>query len=116
MVAPLFSGKVHLRVDIQNTAVSANTDMFAANVFPRYGPISFFMIYVCFDGPGILAIRRTFLDTGVTVSELMNEGNTLVSNAAYVFAFPVSDSESINVQIDYNGTVRKLTLLESEVK
>lgn len=112
----IFSGKVHLRRNLRNEAITANTNIFAKNIEPLYGPIAFFVVYAVFDDIGVFSIRRTFTDIGVTKSELFNEGSNLTQNAAYVFPFPVSNSETINLHFSNTCTITKLVLFESEVK
>jgi hypothetical protein len=114
--SPLFSGKTHLRADVRDEPVLADTNVLGDDVVPRYGPLSFFLLYCVLDEPGVISIRRTFTDLGVTKSEIFNEGNNLVVNAAYVFAFPVSQHETINVQYSQAANATKIMLIESEVR
>lgn len=112
----IFSGKVQKRSDIRNTSITLNTNIFSEDITPVYYPNSFFTVYACFQAAGILKVMRTFIDLGVTGTELMNEGNALAANAAYIFAFPTNENETINLQFSTSTTATKILLLESQVE
>ena len=111
----LFSGHVDKLRDIRNTAIASGVDILPQNQAATYKPVSFFMVYAVFELSGSLVIRRTFTDLGVTKTEVLNEGYPMADNAAYIFAFPVSENETINFQYSQTTTCTKLTLLESQV-
>jgi hypothetical protein len=90
-----------LKGSLFNTAISANTNMFASSLTPTYSP-SLFRIYVCFNAAGVLSLMRT-KDT-TTVAEQFNAGNDLTANAAYLFDVLVEGGESINLQYSVAAT------------
>lgn len=111
----LFSGHVDKLADIRNEAIAAGDDILPQSYAATFKPVSFFMVYAVFELSGSLVIRRTFTDLGVTKTEVLNEGYPMAENAAYIFAFPVSEDETINFQYSQTTTCTKLTLLESQV-
>ena len=111
----LFSGYTQKLADIKVQPISANTNILAENQPPTYRPMSFFLVYAVFENTGSLMIRRTFTDLFTTRSEILNENFALGANSAYIFAFPVSEDETINFWFTNDMTVTKLTLLESQI-
>ena len=111
----LFSGYTQKLADIRVHPITANTNILTENQPPTYKPMSFFMVYAVFENTGSLMIRRTFTDLSTTRSEILNENFALGANSAYIFAFPVSEDETINFWFTNNTTVTKLTLLESQI-
>lgn len=114
--APLFSGKTRKLADARNVAVTADTNIFTQNIAPGYTPLTFFMIYACFEAAGQLKVRRTFTDLSMTKTEILNEANNLVPDGAYIFAIPVSDDETINIWFSANTIATKVTVIESQVE
>lgn len=102
-VAPLFKGRVF------NTAVAANTNIFATALSPTNTP-TFFRIYACFNTAGILIVRRT--RAAVTVSEQLNSGANLVANGAYMFDIVVESGETINLHYSVGATIISLKVVE----
>jgi hypothetical protein len=92
-----------------NTAVVANTDIFAADLTPTNTPCTF-RIYACFVGAGVLTVRRT--SDGVTVSEQLNSGANLTANASFIFDILVNENESVNLQYSVGTTALKLSVIE----
>jgi len=97
---------------IFNTAITANTDIFASDLSPTYSPTAF-RIYACFNASGVLTVRRT--RGGVTVSEQLNSGDLLNADASYAFDIVVESGETINVQYSVNATALVLKVLEVPV-
>jgi hypothetical protein len=98
-----------LKGSVFNTSITANTNIFGSDLSPTNSPTTF-RIYACFDTGGVLTVRRT--KAGVTVSEQLNSGNTLVANAAYMFDIMVESGETINLQYSVNATALKLAVYE----
>jgi len=92
-----------------NTAITANTDIFASDLTPKYTPC-IFRIYCCFSAAGVLSVRRT--SGGVTVNEQLNAGSALTANAAYLFDILVDSDESINLRYSVDATCIKLSVIE----
>lgn len=113
---PLFSGKVRKRADIRNVAITQDTNIIAENIKPGYTPLASFVIYACFETQGQLKVRRKFTDLNVTKTEILNEGNNLVSECAYIFAIPVSENETINIWFSTNTVATKLLIIESQIE
>lgn len=115
---PLFSGKVRKKADARNVAVTLNTNIFNENLVPGYTPLAFFAIYAVFEDSGVLMVRRTFTDlpNTPTKTEVLNEGNNLAANAAYIFAVPISDNEEFNIWFSTNTIATKVTIIESQIE
>ncbi|MCW3989134.1 MAG: hypothetical protein NWE88_03560 [Candidatus Bathyarchaeota archaeon] len=92
-----------------NTAITANTDIFSADLEPSSSATTF-RIYACMNTAGVLTVRRT--RGGTTVSEDLNAGANLVANSAYMFEILVEELETINLQYDVNATVISLKVFE----
>jgi len=92
-----------------NTGITANTNIFTTDLTPTYKPC-IFRIYCCFSASGVLTVRRTYV--GVTVSENLNSGTTLVANASYMFDIVVDEDETINIQYSVSATCIKLSVVE----
>lgn len=92
-----------------NTAVSANTNIFASSLEPTE-PATTFRIYAVFGAVGLLTVRRT--SGGVTVSEELNGGTNLAANAAYMFDVLVGEGDSINIWFGAPTTCIGLKVVE----
>lgn len=103
------------RVDVYNTSVSANTDIFPANIIPQIRPQAFFTVYCVFSVAGRLKVMRKQLDNTV-VEEILNEDQDLKANSAYTFAVPCTDHHSINFQYSQNCNAITFLFFESEMR
>jgi len=92
-----------------NTSITANTNIFAIDLVPIVPP-AIFRIYACFAAAGILIIRRT--RGGVTISENLNAGASLVADAGYMFDIIVDDGDTINLQYSVATTAKKVSVVE----
>jgi hypothetical protein len=92
-----------------NTAELANTDIFATDLVPTNTPTTF-RVYVWTDTAGVFSCMRT--SGVVTVTENLNEGNQLIADSAYEFNITLTDSETINFQLDAAAT---MTIIVVEV-
>lgn len=94
-----------------NTAVTANTDIFAAVLTPSYATPqhnTYFRIYCAFDTAGVLTVRRT--QGGVTVSENLNSGAALAANAAYAFDIVVRENQTMQLRYSANAIALELSV------
>jgi len=98
-----------LKGSIFNTSISANTNIFSSDLTPSYSP-TLFRIYVCFNAAGVLTVRRT--RGGTTVSEILNAGNNLNANCAYMFDVIVESGDSINLQYSVAATAICIRVVE----
>jgi len=101
--------KFILKGSLFNIHISANTDIFAADLSPTNTPTTF-RLYVCFDTSGVLTVRRK--SGAVTVSEQLNAGIALTANSAYMFDILVESDESINLQYSADATAICIKICE----
>ena len=72
-------------------------------------------IYVCISIAGVLSIYRTHIGYGVSITELLNEGNALVAGASYTFYVPWVLCDTINLRYSTTGgTIYKLQIDEGD--
>lgn len=101
---------VALKGSVFNTSVTASTNIFSADLAPTYPPADF-EIYVCFDTTGVLSLVRT--SGGVSKTEEIDSGGSLVANAGYTFRnIAVDPGETINLQYSVNATALKISVRE----
>lgn len=77
------------------------------NLTPTSSPVAWFIIYAVFQDDGTLSVIRD----GNTV-EMLNEGDDLLADTAYMFIFPVSQGETIDFVYSTSTTISKLLVLE----
>ena len=97
------------KASIFNTSIAANTNIFSSNLTPSHSP-TLLRIYVCFNASGVLTVRRT--RGGTTVSEILNAGNNLNANCAYMFDVIVESGDSINLQYSVAATAICIRVVE----
>ncbi len=103
------------KVSLFNERITDSTDILTSDLTAS-DPPSLFRIYVAFDTELKLQVVRT-VGTD-TLIELLNEGNNLLQDSAYIFDIIVDDGESINFRayIDGTGTtiavLKKLSVIE----
>lgn len=91
-----------------NTSYTSGNNVFSSDITPTNTPTTFRM-YVAVDTASTVNVRRT---NSTTVSENLNEGNSLVANASYIFDFLVAASDTINVRFGTSCTILKLIIME----
>jgi hypothetical protein len=96
---------------VYNTAVTADPDIFASDLVPVLNK-NLLRIYAAFDASDTLALIRNKGED--TVSELLNGGNALTENAAYIFDVIVDAGETINLQYGGNADALKVSVLSVE--
>ena len=106
-LASLLHGKLQGRVF--ETAILAAANIFTPGLSPVASPVTF-RIYACFNMAGILSITRTV--GTVTTTEILNAGNALVAQCAYMFDILVSTGDVINLQYSAAGLCHTLIVVE----
>jgi hypothetical protein len=99
-----------LLASVFNASITANADIFSQGIAPTRSPI-IFRIYATFNASGVLSVVRTKGTT--TVSELLNSGNPLNANAAYIFDIIVEQGETINLRYSVSATCLVLKVVET---
>lgn len=105
------SNKISEKGSITNTAIQADTNLFATDLSATRKPLSEFIIYAVFQGVGKLKVIRT-AEGQALAAEILNSDTDLVANSAYRLTTFVSYGESINLQFTAAVTVTKLVVME----
>lgn len=79
---------------------AANNNLLGSDITPTNSP-SYIRIYVVMSVSGVLNVMRTV--SAVTITEQLNNGIALVADAAYMFAVPWRNGDSINIQYTATG-------------
>jgi hypothetical protein len=99
---------------IHNTAMTANTPFFTAIPGTNF-PTSTFRVNVVLQAatsPVLSVVRTNAAGGGGSVTENLNSGSGLVSNASYVFDILVVAGDTITLQSNQNGTILTFVLRE----
>lgn len=99
------------KADVFNAALpAADNALLSSAITPSNSP-SYVTIYVCVSVAGIFKLART--RGGTTITEVLNSGNSLNADAAYMFNIPWRTGDSLNVQYSATGgTLKRLTMEE----
>lgn len=92
-----------------NSAVTANTNIFASDIDPFVEP-SHVRIYAAFIDSCILTLRRTL--SGVTISEILNQNSPLTANSPFIHDTIVDAGETINLRASVTTTALKISVME----
>ena len=101
-----------LKGSIFNTSISAGANIFGSDLSPS-STVSIFRIYCAFASEGVLSVART--KGGTTITEKLNEGESLFPNCAYIFDILVESGETINFRYSTATTCLVLKVVEIPV-
>ncbi len=90
-------------------APGANTNILSTSLTPTYG--GYFQVFVVLATGSVFNMTETRSSTTYTVG--LNKSTALVSGDGYVFSFPVSTSSTYNFQVETDGIIRILRVIEA---
>ena len=89
---------------------AAEANWLSTDIIPTNSP-SYLRIYACVTVAGVLRVARTV--GGVTITEDLNSGGSLVANAAHMFTVPWRVGDGINTRYSATtGTIKRLLIDE----
>lgn len=98
--------------DVRNRLIGASLNILdPKDLNPTAIPIGWFIVYAVFQDDGILSVMRNQKTAGIT-QEMLNEGDNLLADTAYMFIFPVAQGETINFQYSVPTRCSKMLVLE----
>ncbi len=89
-------------------APGANTDILSADLTPQMA--GFFVVSVSLTTSSVFNVTET--QGATTYTNGLNKSNALNAGDKYVFTFPVNAATAYNFQIETDGVVRELTVME----
>lgn len=98
-----------MKVDLFNTAVTANTPILGSTISGSIQPFGIMLIYITAANAGSLSIKRTGLDGVTTVTETYAAE---VANQPNWHNFQASWKETFNFQYSVNTTFLKFGVAE----
>jgi hypothetical protein len=91
------------------SAPGANTNILGTSLTPTYG--GYFQVFVVLATGSVFNMTETRSSTTYTVG--LNKSTALVAGDGYVFSFPVSASSTYNFQVETDGVIRILRVMET---
>lgn len=89
-------------------APGANTNILSTSLTPSMG--GYFQVFIVVATGSVFNMTETRSGTTYTVG--MNKSTALVAGDGYTFTFPVSTSSTYNFQVETDGIIRILRVME----
>lgn len=103
------SGGVGIKSDSFTIAApGANTNILSTSLTPSMG--GYFQVFVVLATGSVFNMTETRSGTTYTVG--LNKSTALVAGDGYTFSFPVSSSSAYNFQVETDGVIRILRVVE----